>query len=127
MLQEKSLGRAQAGTGTSVDFSGTWINELESTATLTQVNGVLSGVYESAVSAGGTSTKGDLQGYADGNLIAFVVHWHNFKAITTWVGQLDPKAPQDTINSLWQMTSHVDDVDDEWASINAGSDFFTRQ
>src|ERR1700737_4758183 len=40
MLQEKSLGRAKEGTGTSVNFSGTWINELQSTVTLTQDNDV---------------------------------------------------------------------------------------
>jgi len=125
MLQEKSLGRAKEGTGTSVNFSGTWINELQSTVTLTQINGVLSGLYESAVSADGKSTKGDLQGYADGDLIAFVVHGRDFRAITTLVGQFDPKAQRDTINSLWQMTSQVP-AGDEWASINAGIRFFYK-
>jgi heme-degrading monooxygenase HmoA len=47
-----------------------------------------------SIDADGNSTKGDLQGYADGDLIAFVVHWRDFQAITTWVGQLDPKASQ---------------------------------
>src|ERR1700736_3550678 len=48
------------------------------------------------------------------------------RKITTLVGQLDRKAQRDTINSLWQMTSQVP-AGDEWASINAGFDFSTRQ
>ena len=126
MLQEKSLARALSGTGATVDFSGVWKNELSSEATLTQVNGVLSGTYESAVSAGGGKTIGDLQGYVDGDLISFVVHWRDFQAITTWVGQLDPNAAVETINTLWQMTKQVPGGE-EWSSINAGADYFTRK
>jgi hypothetical protein len=125
MLQEKSLARARAGTGSTVDFSGSWVNELGSTADLTQSAGVLSGTYESAVSSDGTKTKGDLQGFVDGDLISFVVHWRDFQAITAWVGQLDPNATVGTINTLWQMTKAVE-PGDEWASINAGADYFTR-
>jgi hypothetical protein len=126
MLQERSLGRALGGTGTSVDFSGTWINEHQSEVALIQTNGILTGTYESAVSSGGTKTTGDLQGYVDGDLISFVVHWRDFQAITAWVGQLDPKAAKDTINTLWQMTKQVA-AGDEWASINAGADYFARK
>jgi Avidin family len=126
MLQERVLGRAKKGTGSLVDFTGSWANELNSTMTITQTGDVLNGTYQSAVSADGSSTQGDLQGYADGDLIAFIVHWRDFQAITAWVGQLDPNASADTINSLWQMTSQVP-VGDEWASINAGADSFTRQ
>jgi hypothetical protein len=125
MLQEKTLARAKRGTGSPVDFSGTWVNELQSKMALTQTNDIISGVYESSVSSGGGTATGDLQGYVDGDLISFVVHWRDFQAITAWVGQLDPSAPQPTINTLWQMTQQVA-VGEEWASINAGADTFTR-
>jgi Avidin family len=125
MIQEKSLLRARAGTGASVDFSGLWINELKSKMTLSQNNEVISGSYESAVSAGGQTTTGDLQGYVNGDLISFIVYWNDFQAITAWVGQLDPKDSKQ-INTLWQMTKQVA-AGDEWASINAGADFFTKQ
>ena len=125
MLQEKSLLRARPGTGTVVDFTGTWINELKSKMTLTQKMDTLSGSYESAVSAEGHKTTGDLKGYVNGDLIAFVVHWNEFQAITSWVGQLDPTNPK-LLNTLWQMTKQVA-AGDEWASINAGADYFTKQ
>ena len=126
MLQEKSIARAKAGSGKTVDFSGTWVNELESRVELDQKGDVLSGKYFSKVSATGGETIGDLQGYVDGDLIAFVVHWREFQAITTWVGQLDPKASKETINTLWQMTKQVA-TGDEWTSINSGADYFTRK
>ena len=124
MRQESALGRALSGTGTTYDFSGTWENELGSGMVLVQTNDVLSGTYESAVSGGGGSTTGDLQGYVDGDLISFVVHWRSFQAITAWVGQLVPNASPAQILMLWQMTQQVA-VGDEWQSINAGTDTFT--
>jgi Avidin family len=126
MLLEKALLRATAGTGTAVDFTGDWVNELGSTANITQSSDALTGSYESAVSSNGTKATGVLVGYADGDLIAFTVHWDKFQAITSWVGQLVPNTPNDTIKTLWQMTKQVD-LGEEWASINAGSDTFTRQ
>jgi hypothetical protein len=94
--------------------------------TLIQAGDTLSGEYESAVSSGGNTTIGDLQGYADGDLIAFVVHWRDFEAITAWAGQLAPGTSPDTIKTLWQMTKQVA-VGEEWSSINAGADEFVRQ
>lgn len=127
MLHEKALARATPGTGTPVDFSGTWTNELKSTMTVKQQsNGSLSGIYVSAVSGGnGGTTTGDLLGYVDGNLISFVVHWRDFQAITAWVGQLVPQSSPAEISTLWQMTKAVGQGE-EWASINAGADMFTR-
>ncbi len=126
MLQEMALGRAASGTGTPVNFAGTWANELGSEVVFVQANDALSGTYESTVSGGSTKTAGDLVGYVDGDLIAFVVHWHDFQAITSWVGQLVPNAPEDTIKTLWQMVKQVA-PGEEWSSINAGSDTFTRK
>ncbi|KQT62072.1 MULTISPECIES: avidin/streptavidin family protein [unclassified Aureimonas] len=126
MQNEQALIRSKPGTGTAVDFAGNWTNELGSKMLLVQTGQALSGSYESAVSSGGTTATGTLTGYVDGDLIAFIVHWDQFQAITSWVGQLAPNAPTDTIKTLWQMTNQVD-VGDEWASINAGADVFTRQ
>lgn len=105
-------------------FLEPWVNELESTMTIAQTKDVLSGSYKSAVSAGGTQATGNLQSYVDGDLIAFIVHWNEFQAITAWVGQLEPKNTKQ-LNTLWQMTSQVT-AGEEWASINSGADYFTR-
>lgn len=126
MRLEQALGRAKPGTGATTNFAGTWNNELGSTMTLVQTGDTLSGEYESAVSSGGSTTIGDLQGYADGDLIAFIVHWRDFEAITAWAGQLEPNVSPDTIKTLWQMTKQVA-AGEEWSSINAGSDEFVRQ
>jgi avidin family protein len=123
MKIETSLARALAGAGTAVDFSGTWRNELGSTMELSQNGDQLDGVYHSKVSSTGGTTDGALSGYCNGDLIAFTVHWNEFQAITSWVGQVS--ADQVTISTLWQMTKQVD-PGDEWASINAGFDTFDR-
>jgi hypothetical protein len=110
------------------DFSANWQNELKSTMSIVQTGDPLSGTCTSAKSSAGTSTKGKLTGYVDGKLIAFVVHWDDFQAITSWVGQLAPKGQPtdpDVLNTLWQMTKAVA-PGDEWASINAGADSFGR-
>ncbi|MFC4159069.1 avidin/streptavidin family protein [Chitinimonas lacunae] len=125
MSHEQMLRRAQPGIGPIVNFSGVWKNELGSKAVLEQDNMRLSGTYESAVSADGHKTTGELRGYVNGDLISFVVHWREFQAITAWVGQLLPGSST-ALKTLWQMTSQVA-PGEEWASINAGSDLFKRQ
>lgn len=125
MLQEHALDRATAGTGAAVDYSGSWANELGSVMTLNQVGEKLTGIYESTVSSSGQKTTGDLQGYVDGDLIAFIVHWRDFQAITSWVGQLEPGG-QTKLKTLWQLVKQVK-AGDEWSSVNAGSDEFTRK
>ncbi|AOJ03128.1 MULTISPECIES: avidin/streptavidin family protein [Burkholderia] len=122
---EHALKRVKVGTGTPIDFSGTWKNELGSTMQIEQSGDSVTGTYRSAVSEKGGSTSGDLIGYVDGDLIAFVVHWDQFQAITAWVGQCEPGTSNDRINTLWQMTQQVE-AGEEWASINAGADTFVR-
>ena len=112
MTHEKALARAKAGTGKSVDFTGSWANEHGSEMKLTQAaDGSLQGSYISAVSGGKGSTNGVLSGFVDGTLVSFVVHWVQFQAITAWVGQLVPGSAPDTVSSLWQMTKAVETGD----------------
>lgn len=122
---EHSLKYAKTGTGPSIDFSGSWKNELDSKMHIEQQGDQLTGTYDSAVSADGTTTTGVLSGYVDGDLIAFMVHWRDFQAITSWVGQCEPNSGNTRINTLWQMTKQVAEGD-EWASINAGADAFVK-
>ena len=126
MRQELALDRAAKGTGAQIDFSGNWKNELHSHMTIVQQGAKLSGSYTSKVSSTGRETSGDLQGYVDGDLIAFVVHWDDFQAITSWVGQTDPSANELTIVTLWQMVKQTASGE-EWSAINAGTDTFTQK
>lgn len=114
---------ALTGTGGATDFSGTWQNELGSQMVLTHNGDRITGLYESTVSGGHAKTTGDLVGFADGDLLTIVVHWRAFQAITAWVGQLDKAGAN--LNMLWQMVKQVD-PGDEWSSINAGADSFTK-
>ncbi len=126
MSLEKSVEYALPGTGKIVDFSGSWYNELKSHMTIEQSDSVLKGIYESAVSSLGTTTKGSLLGYVDGDLISFVVHWDEVQAITAWVGQLESVDSTYKLKTLWQMTNQVSDGE-EWSSIAAGADVFIKQ
>jgi hypothetical protein len=123
MAYQPPLHAALSGTGPTIDLSGRWVNELGSTMVIAQAGTLLTGIYTSAVSGGTSSTSGALQGSADGALIAFVVHWDDFQAITAWVGHQDTTSGE--LATLWQMTSATD-PGDEWSSINAGADTFTR-
>jgi hypothetical protein len=122
---EMALQRAKPGTGAAIDFSGDWKNQLGSTMQLKQQGNTLEGNYVSTVSGTHATTEGELKGFVDGDLISVVVHWKDFQAITAWAGQCTPNSSNNTIKTLWQMTKQVDSGD-EWASINAGSDTFTR-
>lgn len=122
---EQSLEAGKMGTGQFVDFSGDWKNEIGSTMLLVQSGMALSGDYTSIKSSDGMTTKGDLLGYVDGDLISFVVHWRDFQSITSWVGQCLPKTNYSQFQTLWQMTKQVPSGD-EWASINVGTDTFFR-
>jgi hypothetical protein len=123
--QDEALKRAISGTGTMIDFSGDWTNDLGSVMRLTQKGDLLDGDYKSVVSSDGTQATGALKGYVDGDLIAIIVHWNEFQSITSWVGQCEPNTSNKVIKTLWQMTKQVA-TGGEWASVNAGSDTFGR-
>lgn len=125
MNHESALKRAIPTAINSVDFTGTWVNELNSVVVITQTSNSLSGTYTSSVSATGETTSGTLTGYVSGDLISFVVNWDDFQAITAWVGQLSP-TNSSLFTTLWQMTTQVDGGS-EWASILAGADSFYLQ
>ena len=110
------------------DFSGHWQNELTSYMDL-QVNGdVITGTYVSAVSdTGGATPPFSVYGSVAGDLINFNVNWG--EAITSWIGHgvIDNGTPQ--ILTLWHLVQTVDDETDpqqQWKTVLAGADEFTR-
>jgi hypothetical protein len=109
-------------------FSGTWKNQLGSTMHLEVTGSKLTGKYKSAVSGKDKPIEGELSGYVNGDLIAFVVNWPT-PAITAWVGQLVSDGGTDVIETLWHLISDVEDPKEPtglWRSVLAGTDRFRR-
>jgi hypothetical protein len=85
MIHEKALTHTLDATKEPPpDFSGRWVNQLSSTMQLTVAGIRVSGIYESAVSGGGGSIRGDLVGFVNGDLIAFVVTWPTAASRPGW-------------------------------------------
>lgn len=134
MSHEKAL---QHGEGTpfsavgATDFSGHWVNQMQSTMELTITGSDVVGRYKSKTSAvdpAGGSIEGTRKGYVAGDLISFTVLWPH-GSITAWVGQIvdDKTAPR--IRTLWHLVTEIPDADEPtqlWKSTFAGADEFTR-
>ena len=129
MMHERALAHTStAGAAPPPEFGGRWVNQLSSTMQLTVAGTRVSGTYQSAVSGGQGPITGDLLGFINGDLIAFVVHWPT-AAITAWVGQHVVEDGQEAIQTLWQMTTNVPDPNEPsglWQSVLAGADRFRR-
>jgi hypothetical protein len=113
---------------TPFDFSGHWQNELGSFMDL-QINGdVISGAYVSAVSDnGGPTPPFPVQGSVAGDLINFSVNWG--AAITSWTGHGIIVGGEPQILTLWHLIQTVQDETDpnqQWKTVLAGADEFTR-
>jgi len=129
MLTTKTITKAAATAGATIDFSGDWVNELGSKMKIAMAGQALTGTYESPVSGGGGSVKGDLVGFVDGDLISFVVNWTTPASLTAWTGQLVDVAGNDVIKTLWLLVQNIDDPSEPnglWKSTLAGADDFRR-
>lgn len=109
----------------TVDFAGTWKNQMGSTMTLVVNGQSVAGEYTSTDSSSGAQAKGRLVGSIDGDLIAFVVNWDDYFSLTAWNGQL----VGDTLKTLWLLVKDIPDTNEQqklWQSTNIGADQFTR-
>ena len=128
MKHEKTLAKTKTVAGAAFDFNGAWKNQYGSRMELRVSGKALAGTYESTVSSSGTTIRGDLSGFINGDLIAFSVNWPT-AAITSWVGQVIRDSGNDVIATLWQMTVNIPDSDEPtglWQSVYAGADRFSR-
>lgn len=114
----------------TVDFSGRWNNQLNSEMDLTITGQKVSGRYKSIVSSSGASVEGDIAGYVDRDLIAFVVNWDTTASLTAWTGQMVNEGGQVSIPTLWHLVMDIADGPQEdeglWQSTVAGADTFVR-
>jgi hypothetical protein len=129
MLLPKTIARSAASTGPTINFSGTWMNELGSTMELIQAGASLTGFYRSAVSGAGDAVVGELAGWADGDLVAFSVNWERTASLTAWTGQLVGVGAAQRLKTMWLLVQNVDDPAEPsglWNSTLVGADSFRR-
>jgi Avidin family len=110
------------------NFSGQWKNQYGSSMDLVVSSNVISGTYNSAVSAGGGSVSGTLRGFVAGDLLSFCALWPN-GSMTAWVGQIVDDAVDPRIKTLWHLVTDARDPNeatDIWATVLAGADEFIR-
>ena len=90
----------------------------------------MTGTYSSTVSGGGGGTiEGAIAGFADDDIITFVVKWSGYSSMTAWVGQVVDVGGAETIKTLWHLIRNVDDANEPtkaWSAVLAGADQFTR-
>lgn len=104
--------------------SGTWKNELGSTATLAiQGNGSVTGTYVNGApsSCAGPGQRFPLVGFCNNNAITFTVNWGSAcNSLTAWSGVYNGS----NIKTLWNL---VTGGPAQWNSTYAGSDTFVKQ
>jgi Avidin family len=128
MKHENALALAPKRSPSKVSFSGGWRNELGSTMVLRVKGNNVSGRYTSRVSSKHKPISGPVVGFVNGSTISFVVKWP-VPSITAWVGQLVRIRNRDVLETLWQLTSEVENPGDPtelWNSVNSGADVFKR-
>jgi avidin family protein len=113
---------------TNYDFSGRWKNELGSILDIRVRDGVITGTYVSAVSAGGGPTPPfPVTGTVTEDLLVFTVNWGGL--ITTWCGHHVDADGSAQILTLWYLVKAVPDETNpanQWKMIEAGADSFMR-
>ncbi|NXS79830.1 AVID protein, partial [Erpornis zantholeuca] len=117
-------------------LTGTWVNDLGSNMTISQVNktGEFTGIYYTAVSATTEKIKkSPLLGYQHlPNLLSqptfgFTVNWIFSDATSVFTGQcfMDGNG-KEILKTMWLMRSHADNLGNDWKATRVGYNNFTR-
>jgi avidin family protein len=116
-----------------INLVGIWYNELGSSIVIDkQMDGIFTGLYESAVGAAKGFYK--VVGKYDTDLdqsfaIGWVVIWNNENgssdAVTSWSGQIQVIEGKETIGTTWLLCQETAG-DNNWRSTKIGKDVFTR-
>jgi len=114
----------------SIDFNGSWYNDMGSVAVLSVTDGQVSGTYRTNVGQPDKSQSFPLVGLAQDDQITFTVNFKGYGSMTAWVGQLVLDAQDKPyIRTLWHLTKDIEDsaeTDDIWGSIRTGASEFRR-
>ncbi len=101
-----------------------WVNENNSTMTLTSVDpttGLMTGTFETGVGCG-VGVVRLLSGFYNQGAITMTVNFQECQSATSWTGQMNSTGTQ--IVTLWYLAVSGPPA---WDSVLAGSDVFTRQ
>ncbi len=112
------------------DFHGLWRNDNGSEMKLTvPIDGVLAGVYRTAVGHPEASEEFPLHGFVNRELIVFCVNFGLHNSLTSWTGKLTRDADGDAvIHTLWHLARNPKDGEPLalWESILAGASAYRR-
>ncbi|MEW8288604.1 MAG: avidin/streptavidin family protein [Candidatus Thiodiazotropha endolucinida] len=116
----------------TVNFDGTWENKLGSEMTISVSDGAVTGTYRTAVGAPGDYEEFPITGFANGDLISFVVDWGEYGSITAWVGQqtADDGGGNERIETMWHLAKNIAEKSEKsslWGSFLTGPNVFTRK
>jgi hypothetical protein len=125
-----SISTPAAASPPSVNFDGTWKNELKSDMTIQVTAGKVTGKYRTGVGDPTPAEEFDLVGFAAGDQISFTVNFSKYGSLTSWVGQhtID-KNGIEVIMTMWLLSKNVADPDEPtklWGSVLTGYDNFVR-
>ena len=124
------LSSSGASLGGRTDLSGHWRNGLGSEMTLVVASdGAVSGTYRTGVGLPSPAEDFPLRGYAERDLVAFVVNFGRYGSLAGWVGQHTVAGGKERIETLWHLARDVPEADEPaglWAGILAGANLFER-
>ena len=114
-------------------IGGMWYNELGSEIMLSVDGIAVTGTYQTAVGnaqgiyqlVGGVDTEPSNQGQAIGFAVAWVNAYGSANSVTTWSGQWQLVDGEETITTMWLLTTETDTPFD-WNATLVGKDVFTR-
>ena len=113
----------------TVDFSGTWQNELQSEMHLNvDQQGHVTGKYKTGIGTPNPSEEVDLVGFASADLLSFTVNFGTHGSLTCWSGQHILEDGVETIKTKWLLTQNLNEVNSIQFSGNvvSGQDNFYR-
>jgi hypothetical protein len=114
----------------SVDFTGSWKNQLNSTMQIEALtSGRIRGKYITAVGEHDDLEEFELTGIATGDLLSFIVDFGKYGSLTAWTGQLTVEQGEEKIATLWHLAKNFNDKDEPdhlWSAIWTGADNFYR-
>ncbi|KAM6301837.1 avidin-like [Podargus strigoides] len=113
-------------------LTGKWRNDLDSNMTIRNVTdkGEFSGIYYTAVTAGGSSPKeSPLVGYqhlSEEPTFGFTVNWTFSDSITVFTGQCFIDEGKEVLKTMWLLRAHADNITSDWKATLVGINVFTR-